>query len=224
MTISEGFMPYLGYQTYYRILGKKNPNKSPLILLHGGPGSTHNYFELLDELATRDDRQIIMYDQLGCGLSATDSRPDLWHSQTWIEELIALVSFLKIEKYHLLGQSWGGMMAIEYLCDYSPQNIESVILSSTLPSAQLWSEEQHRMIKFMTTEHQLAIAEAEATNNFTTPAYLAANDEFMRRHTGDQPTENTPEPLSRPKVSGTEAYETAWGPNEFYPNGTLHNW
>ncbi|QIL45746.1 proline iminopeptidase-family hydrolase [Vagococcus coleopterorum] len=224
MTITEGYMPYLGYQTYYRIVGDTNPQKAPLILLHGGPGSTHNYFELFDELAKADQRQIIMYDQLGCGLSATESRPDLWTSKTWIEELIALKDFLNIDECHILGQSWGGMMLIEYLCDYNPTGIKSAILSSTLPSSELWGQEQHRMIKFMSAEHQAAIAEAEATNNFTSEAYLAANEEFMLRHAAPHWGPDAPEPLRRKKVSGTEAYNTAWGPNEFHPNGNLHNW
>lgn len=222
--ISEGYMPYLGYQTYYRIVGEATTDRAPLVLLHGGPGSTHNYFELLDDLARRTNRQLIMYDQLGCGLSQTDSRPDLWTSETWIQELIALMTFLEIDEYHLLGQSWGGMMAIEYLCDYQPTHVKSLILSSTLPSAKLWSEEQHRLIRLMPPEHQEAIAKAEGSNDFSEPAYLAANAEFMRRHAGDEPTPTSPEPLRRLKTPGTEAYLTAWGPNEFYPNGNLHTW
>ena len=63
--ITEGYMPYLGHETYYRIVGERKDNgKKPLILLHGGPGSTHNYFELLDCVADMDDRQLIMYDQI----------------------------------------------------------------------------------------------------------------------------------------------------------------
>ena len=68
MEIKEGYMPFMGYQTYYRIVGKTEEGKSPIILLHGGPGSTHNYFELLDRVA-ESGRAVIMYDQLGCGKS-----------------------------------------------------------------------------------------------------------------------------------------------------------
>ena len=75
MKIVEGYMPFLEYQTYYRIVGEKS-DKAPLLLLHGGPGSTHNYFELFDELAL-SGRQIIMYDQLGCGLSSMPDNTDL---------------------------------------------------------------------------------------------------------------------------------------------------
>ena len=88
MYIEEGYMPYLEYKTYYRIVGKQTGNKKPLVLLHGGPGSTHNYFEVLDRLAEEDDRQLIMYDQLGCVNSYVDGRPDLWKASVWIEEII----------------------------------------------------------------------------------------------------------------------------------------
>ena len=63
--VTEGYMPFLGYETYYRVVGERKENgKAPLICLHGGPGSTHNYYEVLDNLADDDDRQIIMYDQI----------------------------------------------------------------------------------------------------------------------------------------------------------------
>lgn len=223
MKIVEGYLPYLGYKTYYRIVGEKSEQQKPLILLHGGPGSTHNYFELFDTLA-EDGRQLIMYDQLGCGLSPAEGRPDLWQAKTWVNELIALRQHLEIEECHILGQSWGGMLLIEYLCDHQPQGIQSVILSSTLPSAELWAQEQHRLIALMSESDQTAIKEAENSGNFNSPAYLTANETFMKRHSADQPNKNSAEPLRRTKVVGKEAYLTAWGPNEFTPNGTLKDW
>lgn len=148
MKITEGYMPYLKYKTYYRIVGKCTGNKKPLLLLHGGPGSTHNYFEVLDK-AAEDGRALIMYDQLGCGLSSIPSRPNLWNAETWIEELIQLRKYLNLDEVHLLGQSWGGMMAIQYACQYKPKGIKSYILASTLPSSTLWKKEQRRRIKYL---------------------------------------------------------------------------
>lgn len=223
MKITEGYMPFKDYKTYYRVVGEQGQGKKPLILLHGGPGSTHNYFEVLDEMAV-DGRQLIMYDQLGCGKSAVPSNPSLWTKETWTEELIALREHLGLDEVHILGQSWGGMLAIIYACDYQPKGIKSLILSSTLPSAKLWAQEQHRMIKFMSEEDQAAIAKAEATGNYDDPAYLAANDRFMVRHAAAVPTADSPEPLRREKVAGTESYITGWGPNEYSPTGTLHDY
>ncbi|MBP1889398.1 proline iminopeptidase [Clostridium moniliforme] len=222
MKISEGYMPYLGYKTYYRIVGECTGNKKPLLLLHGGPGSTHNYFEVLDKIA-EDGRSVIMYDQLGCGLSRTPSRRDLWCAKTWIEELIQLRKYLGLDEIHLLGQSWGGMQAIQYACEYKPKGIKSYILSSTLPSAALWEKEQRRRIKYLPKQMQEAIRKAEENNDYSSKEYKEAEDEFMLRYCSGPIDENSPECLKRPKFSGTEAYVTAWGENEFTPSGTLKN-
>lgn len=220
MKVVEGYMPFMGYQTYYRIVGECKNGKKPLVLMHGGPGSTHNYFEVLDKLA-EDGRALVMYDQIGCGNSYVENRPDLWTQETWTKELIALREHLGLDEIHLLGQSWGGMLAISYVCDEKPEGVKSIILSSAHPSSQLWAEEQHRMIKFMPQEMQDAIARAEASGNFDDEEYIKANEEFMLRHCAGAPDPNGPECLTRAKVSGKESYLVGWGPNEFAPLGNL---
>ena len=222
--ITEGMMPYLHYETYYRIVGEKNPKKAPLLLLHGGPGSTHNYFELLDDIADRDQRQIIMYDQLGCGKSFLEGRPELWTKETWVEELIELRKHLNLEEIHLLGQSWGGMLAIIYGSDYAPKGIKSMILSSTLPYNCIWESEQKRRIAYMGKEVQEAFRKAEETGNYEAPEYLSALKLFMERYCAGPFPEDSPECLKRKKIVGTEAYVSAWGPNEFTPTGSLRDY
>jgi len=223
MNITEGYLPYLDYRTYYRIVGESAPGKQPLLLLHGGPGSTHNYFETLDRLA-EDGRAVIMYDQLGCGNSPAPSRPDLWTARTWLDELIALRKHLSLERVHLLGQSWGGMLAIQYLCDERPEGVSSLILSSTLPSVSLWTKEGRRNVSYLPEEMQAAIAAAEQSGDYSSPAYQQAEAEYMRRHCFNMPPEQQPECVRRPKNKGRECYVVAWGPNEFTPAGTLAHW
>lgn len=224
MKITEGYIPYLEYKTYYRIVGENTANKAPLVLLHGGPGSTHNYFEVLDCLAEEDGRQLIMYDQIGCGESYVENRPDLWNAKVWVEELIALRKHLDLKECHLLGQSWGGMLLLDYICNYKPEGIKSIILSSTLPASWMWGEEQARMIRHMPKDMQEAIAKATSTGDYSDPAYQAAEAEYMLRHCADPATENSPECLKRPKKSGRESYLVGWGPNEFTPLGTLKDY
>lgn len=220
MKVTEGYMSYLGYRTYYRVVGEKTEGKAPIVFVHGGPGSTHNYFEVLDELAV-EGRQLVMYDQIGCGLSYVANEPTLWTAENWVNELIALRDHLDLDEMHLLGQSWGGMLAIQYMCDHFPKGIKSLILSSTLSSSKLWGEEQHRLIRYLPKEYQDAIEEAEASQQFSGHLYEQANTAFMSRHAGDVPTSLSPEPLSRAKKVGKESYEVAWGPNEFTPIGQL---
>lgn len=123
--ITEGYMPFMGYQTYYRIVGEPS-EKAPLLLLHGGPGSTHNYFEVLDCIADTG-RQVISYDQIGCGNSYLDGHPELWTQKTWIDELIAIREYLQLGSLHILRQSWGAMQAIAYAIDEKRSGTEAYL-------------------------------------------------------------------------------------------------
>ena len=221
MKIKEGYITFKNHKTYYRIVGEnKNNGKKPLILLHGGPGSTHNYFEVFDDLAEKDDRMLVMYDQIGCGNSFIEGHKEYFTKDVWIEELIELRKQLNLDEVHILGQSWGGMMALLYALDYSPKGVKSYILSSTLPSAKLWEKEQHRRISYMDKKYQDAFKFALEKNDYTNKEYLEALDIFMNLHCNPI-MNNLPECIIRKKKSGTESYITGWGQNEFTPTGTL---
>ena len=220
MKIEEGYMPFKGLKTYYRVVGEKREGKAPLLLLHGGPGSSHNYFELLDRLSEQG-HQLIMYDQIGCGHSPAPGRKDLFTLQTWKEELMALRDYLKIDDVHILGQSWGGMLLISYLVDEQPKGIRSAIFSSTLSSASLWKQEQERMIRLMPNDFVDLLLNERPTELNLLNTYQSGEDLYMLQHASGPITDYSPEPLRRPKLSGKDAYVTAWGPNEFSPEGNL---
>ena len=223
MKINEGYMPFMGHHTYYRTVGERT-DKAPLILLHGGPGSTHNYFEVLDRVAEEDGRMLVMYDQIGCGNSYVDGRPELWTAETWVNELIALRKHLGLDTCHLLGQSWGGMLLLTYICGYEHSDVKSGILSSTLPASWLWGIEQARMIKELPEEYQEAIKTATETGDYSNDIYQRAEEEYMLRHAAGKPDPNGPECLLRKKRTGRESYVVGWGPNEYTPMGTLKDY
>ena len=223
MKISEGYMPFMGHHTYYRTVGERT-DKAPLILLHGGPGSTHNYFEVLDRVAEEDGRMLVMYDQIGCGNSYVDGRPELWTAETWVNELIALRKHLGLDTCHLLGQSWGGMLLLTYICGYEHSGVKSGILSSTLPASWLWGIEQARMIKELPEEYQEAIKTATETGDYSNDIYQRAEEEYMLRHAAGKPDPDGPECLLRKKRTGRESYVVGWGPNEYTPMGTLKDY
>lgn len=214
MKVVTGRMPFQGFETYYRIVGEKT-DLAPLLLIHGGPGSTHNYFEVLDSLAETSHRQIISYDQIGCGESYVEGHKELWSLRTWTAELIALRQWLHLDRVHLLGQSWGGMLIMAYLIDCKPEGVESVILSSTLSSSALWSHEQQRLIAFMPVDEQKAIAEAVRTGNFEALTYLKANEHYTALY-ADEITADSPECLRRKKRFGLESYIEAWAPTNIH--------
>lgn len=223
MKISEGYMPFMGHHTYYRTVGERT-DKAPLILLHGGPGSTHNYFEVLDRVAEEDGRMLVMYDQIGCGNSYVDGRPELWTAETWVNELITLREHLGLDTCHLLGQSWGGMLLLTYICGYEHSGVKSGILSSTLPASWLWGIEQARMIKELPEEYQEAIKTATETGDYSSDIYQRAEEEYMLRHAAGKPDPDGPECLLRKKRTGRESYVVGWGPNEYTPMGTLKDY
>ena len=223
MKTSEGYMPFMGHHTYYRTVGERT-DKAPLILLHGGPGSTHNYFEVLDRVAEEDGRMLVMYDQIGCGNSYVDGRPELWTVETWVNELITLREHLGLDTCHLLGQSWGGMLLLTYICGYEHSGVMSGVLSSTLPASWLWGIEQARMIKELPEEYQEAIKTATETGDYSSDIYQRAEEEYMLRHAAGKPDPNGPECLLRKKRTGRESYVVGWGPNEYTPMGTLKDY
>src|SRR3954452_21324182 len=112
---TEGFVPFRGFDTWYRIVGQGEARgKLPLLCLHGGPGVPHDYLEPLEAMAATG-RRVIFYDQLGCGRSAQPHDPDLWTVEFFVEELGVVREQLGLTRTHLLGQSWGGMLAMQYL-------------------------------------------------------------------------------------------------------------
>ncbi len=225
VSVTDGRVPFGPYETYWRAVGDPDADKPALLLLHGGPGSTHNYFEVLDRLAAETGRLVVSYDQLGCGRSYMDGHPELWRAETWVDELENLLDALGLGHVHLLGQSWGGMLAITYLAERGTEGVNSVILSSTLSDSQLWGKEQHRMARQLPLDEWEALMRAEETGDYSCPAYQQAIDHYMVLHCADPHyDESAPECLRRAKVTGGESYVTAWGPNELTPTGTLAQW
>ena len=222
--IVEGDIPFKGFKTHYRKVVGTDPRKAPLILLHGGPGSSHNSLEVLDCIADTG-RTLIYYDQIGCGDSpAPDERTDLFTKEVWCEELDNLREYLHLDRVHLLGHSWGGMLAITYISDCHSKGVLSAVLSSTLPSVSLWATETHRLVRQLPEEYQKAIEKAEQTGDWSDPEYLKANEVYSRAHIGGPWKETDPECLRRPRKGGQKAYLVAWGPNEYTPSGNLRNW
>ena len=220
MNIKELYMPFKGYKTYIRIVGD-GYTKPPLLLLHGGPGSTHNSFELLDDLSIKDKRPIIMYDQIGCGLSPCDDE-NLLNPDIWVKELEEVIKFLKLGKVHIMGHSWGGMLLIIYMCDKKRDGILSITLSSTLSSSSLWESESRKLIDKMNEEDKRIIYKAIEDNDFKSDEFKEVLDKYYYLYVFDKPNEESPECLRRVKPK-TKSY-SAWGPCEFMPQGILKDY
>jgi pimeloyl-ACP methyl ester carboxylesterase len=199
--MTEGFVPFRGYRTWYRVVGEPRPGTIPLLCLHGGPGSSHAYFEPLEQLAG-GGRQIVLYDQLGCGDSDRPDDPSLWSIELFVDEVRAVREALALERVHLLGTSWGGMLAQEYALT-RPEGLCSLVLSSTLASAEQWVAEAGRLLAALGPG--------------------AGDEELMAAHFCriDPP----PPEMVRWRANRNPAvYEVMWGPNEHTCTGRLAGW
>lgn len=212
-------MPFRGFETWYRDLGPEDG--VPLVCLHGGPGSTHHYFQPLERLA-EEGRRLVLYDQLGCGGSDRPDDPDLWTVDLFLDELRTLRETLRLERIHLLGTSWGSMLAIEYALT-RPPGLVSLTLNSPPTSSETWTAEAERLRDELPEHHRRAIAEHEAAGTLDHPDYRAAEDEFWRRHICllDPP----PDFVIRGRAEkGTPVYRALWGTSEWRADGRLRDW
>lgn len=225
MEILERDIPFRGYRTNCRILSSDS-GKIPLILVHGGPGSGRDSFELLDDLAYQDERTLLSYDQLGCGKSSDDAIPEDWLcSATWVDELENLLDCLGWRKVFLLGHSWGGMLLLKYLIRKQDDRIQGVILSSTLSSSLLWAKEARRLVSYLSEADREAIEKAISENDFTSLEFQNALANYSRLFISLKRDGDVPECLRRKKPEqGKKAYERAWGPCEFLPMGELKDY
>ena len=139
MTKVENFMGLEGKKTWY-VIHEPQFNKIPLFVLHGGPGFPHNSQNNLAVLS-KNGYPVVLYDQLGCGLSDRPEDTTLWTVELFVAELEALRKHLNFEVINIIGQSWGGSLAAEYTLKY-PSRVAKLILHSPLIDTHLWVHPQ----------------------------------------------------------------------------------
>jgi L-proline amide hydrolase len=219
MKAREGYVEFRGYRTWYRFVGDLNSPVTPLLALHGGPGSTHNYFAPLEGLA--DERPVVLYDQIGCGKS--DRPQDIeWTVDVFRDEVAAVREQLGLERIHLLGTSWGGMLAQEHFLS-GAHGIVSLVLSSTLANLALWNEEQLKLRAALPPEVIEVLDRHERAGTYDDPEYEQAMDAYFDRHfyRGPQPRDEL-EAMAKQKA--IDVYRAMQGPNEWTTTGSLKGW
>jgi L-proline amide hydrolase len=222
----EGRAPFRGYETWYRITGDLASGKPPIFLLHGGPGAAHNYIDAYKALA-QDGRAVIHYDQIGCGNSThlPEKGPEFWTPQFFVDELENLVDHLgQRGGFHVLGQSWGGMLGAEYGVR-RPTGLKSLTIANSPASMSLWTSEAMRQRSEMPQDIQDALNTHEAAQDYDNPAYKAATDWVYARHVC-RVVPNPPEVVASfaQLAADPTVYFTMNGPNEFFVIGTLKDW
>lgn len=222
--ISEGYVQFQGYKTWYCIVGdlaNTELGKFPVLMLHGGPGMPHDRLEPLKALV-ETGRPVVFYDQLGCGNSDRPNNPSLWSIELFLDELATVRRALGLDQIHLLGHSWGGMLAMEYALT-QPDGILSLILASSPASIPLWIAETKKLRERLPLAVQETLLWHEADGTTDDPAYSEMMMVFYQRHVCR--LSPWPEFVKRGvEKKGKQVYKTMLGPSETHVIGHLKDW
>lgn len=214
----EGWIEVEGGRVWWYAVGD-GPG-IPLLCLHGGPGMTHNYITPLEDLADR--RRVIFYDQLGCGRSDRPGDTSLWTVDRFVGELVTVRETLGLERLHLFGSSWGGMLATQYELD-TQAALDSLILCGSPASMPRWIRECNELRTELPVEEREILDLHEASGFTACPEYQGALVTFYRRHVCRM--DPWPEGLERSFAEvGSDVYTTMNGPSEFTVTGTFKDW
>jgi len=225
----EGVVDWEAGWTWYRVVGElaSSAGPAPLVILHGGPGAAHDYLEPLAALAESSGRACVLYDQLGCGRSQhlPDAPPELWTVELFRRELDAVLRHLQISsRYHVLGQSWGGMLAMEHALG-RPPGLRSLVVANSPASMALWVQEANRLRTLLPEAVQRALTLHEAAGTTDSDEYQQAMTAFYERHLCR--VVPFPEPLARTFAqldADPTVYHTMNGPSEFHVIGAIRDW
>jgi proline iminopeptidase len=192
--------------------------KTPLLLLHGGPGLPGDYLDPLGRIG--DQRPVVTYDQLGCGRSDHPTDAALWTLDRFVDELVAVREALDLSRVHLFAHSWGTMLAAEYLIARKPKGIASVIFASPCLSAARFRRDTYALARTLSRADQTAITRAEATGNYDAPAYKSAVNRFFAGYVVHKGKRNRY--FERSMAGWNKAIHSAtWGDSAFSVRGNL---
>ena len=223
----ENFVEFAGGRTWYAVVGDERAERdaglAPLLLLHGGPGACHDYLESLAAMSATG-RRVIFYDQQGCGNSDQPDDPARWTVDFYRAEVDAVRIALGLERCHILGQSWGGMLLMEYLVG-RPSGVVSATVASSPASMPRWMAETGAQRAMLPADVIATLDRHEAAGTWDDPEYAVAVDVYYARHLCR--VVPMPEFVQRSFAKlnrNPQVYRTMNGPTEFHVVGTLRDW
>lgn len=217
MTVGESSLAVPGGKIWYKISG--TGKGVPVVMLHGGPGMSSLYLKVFDELG--NDRPVVRYDQLGGGKSDKITDRALFTIDRFVKELELLRIHLGVEKWHVLGHSWGTIIALEYYRAY-PERVNSLIFGSLCFDVKAWAQSTRKLLTTLPVPLQEAVKKAESTNNYDDPMYQKAMDQFYSLYVWRHPVEADLDSMKA--TFNADMYTYMWGPSEFTITGTLKDY
>lgn len=210
----EAYLAVPGGRIWYKLSG--SGAGTPVMLLHGGPGYSSFYLKPFEELG--DDRPVVRYDQLGGGKSDPIADTTRFTIDHFVRELDSLRAHLGYARIHLLGHSWGTILAVEYYRAH-PEHVASLTLASAALDIPTWERNARRLVATLPESSRRAIRVREAEGRFDAPDYQAALAEFYGRYVWRHPVEADLDSLL--KTANEHIYNYMQGPSEFTITGTL---
>ncbi|HMJ45805.1 MAG TPA: proline iminopeptidase-family hydrolase [Ferruginibacter sp.] len=205
-----------------------NNPRIKLLLLNGGPGATHEYFECMESFLPAEEIEFIYYDQLGCGNSDNPKDTAMWDLSRFVEEVEQVRTALGLDQnnFYLLGHSWGGILAMQYALKYQ-HNLKGLIISNMMSSCPEYGKYAENVLsKQMDPKVLDTIRMIEVKRDFQNPKYMELLlPNFYTKHILRLPMEQWPEPVDRSfKKTNQSLYVTMQGPSEFGIGGNLVAW
>ncbi|MFF8378130.1 proline iminopeptidase-family hydrolase [Streptomyces sp. NPDC015661] len=222
MPVTEGTVPFHGHRTWYRTVGTGRSGLLPLLVVGGGPGCPHDYLSDLSALYEETSRQVVFYDQIGCGRSDHPDDPSLWVMPTFVDEVAAVRAALGLDRCHLLGHSWGSQIALEYVLT-RPTGLVGLVLAGPIADAPAYQAETRRLKDSLPEDVRETLDRHEAAGTTDSDAYQAAAMAFYQRWMCR--LDPWPAHVVRSFTSiRPDVYETLWGRTEWNLTGNLRDW
>jgi len=214
----------------FRVWTKRVGNNPTIkvLLLHGGPGATHEYFEAFDSYFPGAGIEYYYYDQLGSAFSDQPDAPDLWEIPRFVEEVEQVRAALGLDagNFYLLGHSWGGILAIEYALAHQ-EHLKGLIISNMMASIPAYNTYARDVLMPAMDQEALAeIKRLEAANDFGNPRYMGLlMEHHYVHHILRMPLTDWPDPVNRAFAKINPAiYVPMQGPSELGASGKLEQW
>jgi len=233
VSLQTGGMQFIPIETpkgTFKVWTKRfgNNPKIKVLLLNGGPGATHEYFECFESFLPAEGIEFIYYDQLGCGNSDDPKDVSMWDLPRYVEEVEQVRKALNLDKdnFYLLGHSWGGILAMEYALKYQ-SNMKGLIISNMMSDAVAYGKYADEVLaKQMDPEVLKELRAIEAKSDFSNPRYMELlMPNFYEKHILRLPAKDWPEPVTRSLGKTNQSlYVTMQGPSEFGISGKLEKW
>ncbi len=221
--VRTGGSRYIQVDGKYKVWVKQVGTGSiPVLTLHGGPGAPHFYFECMEDFLPQAGVRFWYYDQLGCGFSDQPDDKSLWTIDRFREEVEQVRAALGLDKFILFGQSWGGMLAIEYALKY-PQYLSGLVISNMSASIDGYVKYVGELRRALPDDVKAVLDKYEARGQYEAPEYQQAMMKVYARHICR--LDPWPEPVIRAFAHlAAPVYNTIQGPNEFVVTGTMKGW